>query len=280
MALSVTITRMLPFYPNGVFLQWSLDEAVESGAYVATVYRSGSPAGPWELCADDLVEEYHYLDALPPAPNTNPLITTEEVTQLSLSLSIYYRIRITPPSGPDNAVEAIRAVEAELTGRQRLIKRKLLRDESVLLAKYNGVPVAILKKKHWGTRCPKCYDKASKESIRSSCRTCFGTTFVDGYFAPMITLAKRATTPNQVGMTPQGKAEIATTRVTLLDLPAVQDDDILVFLRDNRRFITKRMLPTELQTVTVHQVLEVSELPRSHVVYAVKVDPNMNPQLF
>lgn len=269
MAFAAHITRTLPVYPNGVFLQWALDEAVESGAYVATVSRSGGPQGPWLQLATDLVETYAYIDTFPTLGS--------DVSQLSLSQAIFYKVSVTAPSGA--VTEATSAVEPTLNGRQKLLKRKLLRDEYVLLSKFNGVPVAVLKRKHWGTRCPKCYDKASRETIRAGCTTCYGTSYVGGYFDPMITLAKRATTPNQVGMTAEGKAEIATTRITMLDMPALQDDDILVFLRDNRRFIVKRVVPTELQTVTVHQVAEVSELNRGQIVYRVKVDPTFNPPL-
>src|SRR5512137_317287 len=276
MALAVKITRTLPLYPNGVFLQWDLLDPVEQGTYVFSVYRSGSYLGPWDALVTNQPGVYSYVDRFP-IPSVAGM---QDPTQLSLVRGIYYKVECIPPSGLSSMVDSVSAVEPQLDGKQRLLKRKILRDETVMLQKLNGVPVAILKRKHWGTRCTKCYDKYTKESMRANCTNCYGTTFVGGYFDPIITFAKRGTTPNNVGMTAQGKAEVAMTNVTMLDVPGVQDDDILVFLNDNRRFLVKRVLPTELKTVTVHQRLEVSELARSDVSYRVQVDPIRTPRLF
>jgi hypothetical protein len=276
MALTVTITRTTPLYPHGAYVQWDLDGAVEEGSYFFSLLRSGSSNGPWDEIMPASAGAYNFMDRFP----TPSVAGYQDPTQLSLVRGFFYKVLCVPPSGFANQVSAVTEVEPTLEGKQRLIKRKILRDESLMLQRLNGVPVAVLKRRHWGTRCPKCYDKYTKESMRSNCTNCWGTTFVGGYFDPVITFAKRGVTPNQVGMTAQGKAEIATTNVTMLDVPGLQDDDILVFLRDNKRFLVKRVLPTEIQTVTVHQRLEVSELPRSDIIYRVQVDPFRLPRLF
>lgn len=276
MSFGVAITRTLPLYPQGVFLQWDLVDPAESGVYGFTVYRSGSPEGPWDPLAVQLTNTFSYLDRFP----TPAVAGVTAPNQVSLARGIFYRVVATPPSGATNAVEAVSGVEPKLDGKQRLLKRKILRDEALMLQKLNGVEVAVLKRRHWGTRCTRCYDKYTKDSIRANCSSCYGTTFVGGYFDPILTWAKRGTTPNQVALAPEGKTDIAKTHVTMLDAPAVQDDDVLVFLRDNRRFLVRLVLPTELRTVTVHQRLEVAELPRSDIAFRVKVESNTFPRLF
>jgi hypothetical protein len=116
--------------------------------------------------------------------------------------------------------------------------------------------------------------------IRANCTVCYGTGFVGGYFEPITTLAKRAPAPPTTTLTPQGKQDIALTRVMMLDAPAVVEDDVLVFLRDNRRFVVKNVASTELQTVTVHQTLMVSEIQRGSIEYRLDVDPLRIPPLF
>lgn len=276
MALGITITRTIPFYPNGVFIQWDITDPSDTGTYFFTVERSGSSGGPWETLLTDKPDIYNYVDRLA----TSQGATEEAPNQLSLVRGVYYRVTCTPPSGGTNRAVDVTAVEPRLEGRQRLLKRKILRDETVMLKKLNGVPVAVLKRRRWGTRCPKCFDKYTKESMRANCVNCYGTTFVGGYYEPIVTYAKRGTTPNIAVTTPQGKVDGATTNVTMLDIPGVQDQDILVFLNDNRRFEIKRVLPTELRTVTVHQRLEVNELARSGIEYRVKVDPLRIPKIF
>jgi len=276
MALSIQITRLLPLFPRGVFLQWDLIDSTEVGSYSFEVYRSGSPEGPWEPLQLGGVDIYNYSDVLP----TTSTQAAEAINQLSLTRGIFYRITATPPSGCDNRVEVVSVVEPRLDGPQRLLKRKILRDESLTFKKLNGVEIAVVKRMHWGPRCTKCWDKVSKAVTRANCATCFGTGFSPGYFAPVLTLGRRGTLPAAKQIAPQGVAEYRPTQVTILDAPKVEPDDVLVFLKDNKRFVVKAVIQTELKTVGVHQKLEVSELARSSVEYRLVVDPARIPPLF
>jgi hypothetical protein len=96
----------------------------------------------------------------------------------------------------------------------------------------------------------------------------------------VITLARRTPTAVETAMTPEGKQDISVLQVWMIDAPRAEEDDILVFLIDDRRFIVKKMLPTELKTVAVHQKLIVSELARSSVEFRLVVDPLRIPPLF
>lgn len=274
MSLSVAITRTIPLFPHGNFVQWDLLDPTETGTYLFNVYRSGSSGGPWTLLLEEEPDCYNYTDRLPVGSDPNE----QDPNQLALSRAIFYKIAVTAPSG--TRVEAVSSVEPRLNVRQRLLKRKILRDESVMLRHLNGVEAAVLKRRHWGSRCPKCFDKYTKGVAHAACTTCFGTGFVTGYFDPIVTLAKRAPAMPTSQITTEGKQDITLTRVMLLDAPAVRDDDVLVFLRDNRRFLVKNVTATELQTVSVHQTLMVSEIQRGDVVYRILVDNLRTPPLF
>lgn len=276
MALSIEITRLLPLFPRGVFLQWDLVNPTETGTYVFDVYRSGSSEGPWETLSLNNVNVYNYSDVL---PSTSTQAATD-INQLSLLRGIYYRVVVTPPSGVANQVSVVSSVEPRLDGKQRLLKRKILRDESIMLRKLNGVEIAVVKRMHWGPRCSRCWDKVTKTVTRANCTTCYGTGFSPGFFAPVVTLGRRGTLPNAKQITPQGITEYRPTQVTILDAPKVMPDDILVFLRDNKRFLVKSSIQTELKTVGVHQKFEVSEIAHSSIEYRLLVDPTRIPPLF
>ena len=279
MSLGVEFTRLLPIYPNKIFFQWSLINPTEVGNYIFDLYRAGAPDGPWYEISMGNVDIYNYVDVLI-ATATLPAGTNVDPNVLALARGIYYRLVVTPPSGVANQVETVSIVEPKLSGRQFLLKRKMLRDASMMLRKLNGVEVAVCKRRHWGPRCSKCFDKSTKEVVRQNCPNCFGTGFDPGYFAPVITLARRGTAPISSQISPQGKTDTAMAHVTILDVPRVEEGDILVFLRDNKRFIIKQMMPTELQTVIVHQKLLASELARSAPEYRIPVDILRNPGLF
>jgi len=276
MALSIEITRLLPLFPRGVFLQWDLITPVETGSYCFDIYRSGSPEGPWEPLLLGIADIYNYNDVLPVTSTQ----AGEAINQLSLTRGIFYRIVVTPPSGCHNEVEVVSVVEPRLSGKQRLLKQKILRDESITFKKLNGVEIAVVKRMHWGPRCTKCWDATTKAVTRANCITCFGTGFSPGYFTPVLTLGRRGTLPAAKQISPQGISEYRPTQVTILDAPKVEPDDLLVFLRDNKRFVIKAVIQTELKTVAVHQKLEVSELARSDIAYRLVVDALRIPPLF
>jgi hypothetical protein len=276
MALSIEITRLLPLFPRGVFLQWDLINPTEVGSYCFDVYRSGSPEGPWEPLQIGVINAYNYNDILP----TVSTQAATDINQLSLTRGIFYRVVVTPPSGMANQVEVVSVVEPRLDGVQRLLKKKILRDESLMLKKLNGVGIAVVKRMHWGPRCTICWDKTTKAVTRANCLSCFGTGFSPGYFAPVLSLGRRGTIPAAKQLSPQGVAEYRPTQVTILDAPKVEPDDVLVFLKDNKRFLVKAVIQTELKTVGVHQKLEVSEIARSSIEYRVVVDPARIPPLF
>jgi hypothetical protein len=274
--LRIDIRRALAIYPRGAFIQWDLEGVTEVGTYTFDVYRGESSTGPWTTLVLGATGITNYFDRLPVT------VTPGDVppNQLSLARSLYYRVVATPPSGSSNAVEVVTALEPELEGYQQRLKRKLLRDQTMVLRKLSGVEVAVLKRKHWGVRCAKCYDKYTKETVRGNCTTCYGTGYDGGYHTPVITLARPNHVQLQTQTTPQGKVDVAQTRLVILDVPEVQKDDVLVNLQDNHRYLVQLVDHSELKTSLVYQTLMVSELSRSSIEYRVLVDKTRTPPLF
>lgn len=269
MALTIELTRTIPLYPYGVFVQWDVRGVTAPGTYTFVLYRSGSSAGPWTTLAT-VVNDYNYHD-------TWPLNDETDINQLALSREIYYRVTVTGPAG---TAETVSAVEPRLDGRHRLLKRKILRDQTVALRKLNGLPVAVLKRRRWGPHCHKCYDIYTHTVMRSGCTTCYGTAHEHGYYAPIVTLARPTTPVVNTHLTAQGESDQAMSMITLLDIPHIEKDDLLIFLRDNKRFIVKRPIPGKLEHVTIFQHLEAAELNRAAIEYRLLVDPTRIPPLF
>lgn len=276
MSLAIEITRALPLFPSGTFLQWDLIGATESGTYTFDVYRGASENGAWEPIVTGAADLWSYVDRLPTSTVPNEV----QPDQLRLVTHVMYRVDVTPPSGPAGRVSVVSPVEPRLQGRQKLIKRKILRDTALGLRKLNGVEVAVLKRKHFGVRCNKCFDKYTKEMMRGNCSTCYGTGYLKGYYDPIITLARPGHAPVHTQLTPQGETDAVHIRMVLLDAPRVQKGDVLISLQDNRRFLVELVDPVALKTVLVYQTLTVSELARNSIEYRVKVDPTRIPALF
>jgi hypothetical protein len=292
------ITKITPWFPHKVRLQWDLEEVEESGVFNFIVERSGSPGGPWTAVSTSLPDTYLYDD----------LLATEDANILSLARDIYYRIKATPPSGVLSAVySAVVNLDGQAASDQigpvpvmgfqvndpaqhedeprtnqtkrpaierrlRLLRRKILRDEYIRLRQLVGTEFYLLKRRHFGERCTVCYDSATREVVVSRCSNCYGTSWKYGYFTPVSVLAAAQTSQIQSDTSPQTKDDIRMGhRLQMLDFPRVDEGDILVEKAHNRRYLVKQRYYTSLKTVTVHQTVVTSELERQAVEYDVPV---------
>lgn len=296
--MDVFITDIVPWYPTKVALQWVLEDSTEVGVYLFDVERSGSPSGPWTVIASALPDTYVYED---------PLDDDEDPDIISLSRDIYYRVKVTPPSGPtgavyslviniDGAVDTTRSGPADVMGysaqdpgqyeydpstglykrpiisaEKRLLRRRILHEEYTLLKKLAGVEYVLLKRRHFGTRCSECYDPASSTTFKAQCTACYGTAWEGGYFNPITILGRRRAAQTQHSLGPQTEDEVHRTNIQLLDFPRVEEGDILVEKESNRRFQVRQRYKTSLKTITVHQTLSVSELARKAIEYKIPI---------
>ncbi len=278
---TVTITRTTPLFPSAVFVQWDVvpgEDAV--GEFLVDVDRSGSPDGPWEALGIALRDAYSYLDEyfnLP--PGENPGAEHAGLNFFSLSRDVYYRVTVTPDTG-DAFVSDPTPIEPGLDRRTRLLKRKMLRDASIGFRKLNGIPIAVLKRKHWGPRCTYCYDATLREATIEHCPVCFGTAFEGGYWAPVIISGRRTPAPVQTQLTAHGDSDVKVLSFIILDYPHLEHKDVLVDLRRNDRYRVEVVTSTELRGVAVHQTISASELGRNSVEYSIHVDPNAVPPLY
>lgn len=276
----VEIRRTTALYPNGVFIQWTIDTE-EDGAFMVDIDRSGSPEGPWETIASGLRDAFNFVDDLQNQPTTPPSLEREDLSQLSLARAIYYRITITPPSGLASAFSSeATPVEPHLDTRTRLLKRKIQRDQAVGYRRLNGIPIIVLKRKRWGDRCPVCYDPITKQAMVEHCGTCYGTSFVGGYWAPVLIRGRREAAATQTNLTSHGDSDVKLADFNVLDYPLIEYKDIVIDLVRSDRYEVQRSHETELKSVPVHQKVTASLLSRSSVEYRVLVDPYATPPLY
>jgi hypothetical protein len=269
----IEVTRIIPVWPKKVYIQWVLRKPSSPTGYVFNIFRSGSPEGPWEQIGVDLADTYFFVD------DTFTANYTERSPDLmSINRTLYYKITTVDAGQP---AEIVKKMEAAPDRRRRGIHRKLQRDAMVSLKKIVGTEVAVLKRRRWGTPCTKCISSTG-QSVRAHCGECHGTGITDGYWNPVYGYAQRQrkVEPIQVGAATPGKVEVHRFEIIMLNIPEVEPDDILVFLRDGKRFIVNSNIPTQIQTVCVHQELLASELARTSNEHNIPVDKWHEPEWF
>lgn len=278
MALGIRFTKVTPLYPTRVFLQWDLLDPTESGSYTFTIERCGSINGPWELLKAGAQNNYNYIDDL----TVQPLLPSDGKANLfSLQRQIYYRVTVIPPSGCENGAQTDpHGIEGEIHPVAAGLRRRLRYDENIVFKRINGVRLALLKRRHWGERCPDCYDPVTRSITKEHCTTCWGTGFVDGYWDPVVVFGRINTPFNTSAQTSErDKVESVPQLVTLLDVPALQDNDLIVEIDTNERHIVRKQASTELRRKTVHQQVTTSIIERGAIEYQIPVDVRLIPPL-
>jgi hypothetical protein len=270
--LSLEITRINNLWPRKVFIQWTLRNPMAATGFTFNVYRSGAPEGPWEKLTDDLVDTFYFLDDKFPAPQDRT-----QVGHVQMRMSNYYKVTGRYLTGPD--AEAVHFVDGAPDQRRAGVIRKLMRDAYISLRKGNGTEVAILKRMWYGEPCTVCRTSTGQVA-RAHCAICNGTGIVKGYWNPVYTFARRMESPMDTHVASAGKVESNRLLVIMPYFPEVEVEDILVFLRDNRRYIIEGISLTSVHAVTVHQECNVSELARTSREYNMKVDPWHDPEWY
>ena len=188
-----------------------------------------------------------------------------------------------PPSGALNtAVSTPHGIYKDLKNPYAGLRRRLQYDEEILFTRINGIKLILLKRRRWGIRCDVCYDPVTKATVQEECPVCYGTTFKTGYWSPVQTYGRIHPPHN-----PDAKfdntgdmAESVQQYVTLLDIPVLQDKDLIIEAETNRRHVVLKKSQTEIQRKSVHQQVVTMTLTQDSVEYTIPVDFSAVPPLF
>lgn len=273
-SLKLEVTRVSCLWPRKIFIQWVLRNPPAATGFTFNVYRSANPTGPWEKMTNDLVDTFFYLDDNFLAPQDR---TTVGLVQMRMSR--YYKVTARYLTEPE--IEIIRVVDGSPDHRRAGVIRKLIRDAYVSLRKGNGTEVAVLKRMWYGEPCPLCRSSAG-QTVRAHCSTCSGTGIVKGFWEPVYTYARRTVAPVEARAATQGIIETHRITAIMPYFPEVESGDLLIFLRDQKRYQIEQVRTTEVHAVTVHQECDISELARSAGEYllSAQVDPWHEPKWY
>jgi hypothetical protein len=98
-------------------------------------------------------------------------------------METHYRVRLVTPVG--TYYSNPQSTEGVLSTKDWLAYREIARKEQ-LRHRVQTSPIGfLLKARRYGPRCPVCADQFTEEVTRTNCTTCYGTGFLNGYFAPL-----------------------------------------------------------------------------------------------
>lgn len=208
-------------------------------AFQLVVGESGNPL------ADDWVE------VGPELTDTYTTVDTERRAR-GMQLTVHYRVRLTDANGFVYYSPPV-SVLGNLSARDWLNAREMLRQQRLRLKAFAGVRGFLLKRKRAGTPCYLCIDPGSNTILDSDCQVCHGTRFVRGYFKAMpLVYADTEETPFSEARTVEtGTAMPLLVQATFLGTPLLSTDDLWVDGDSDRRYSIR----------TVQVVVRVRSLP-------------------
>lgn len=261
--VELRITKIFPLYPNRAYVEFTVDnpELLKVPVPVLTFFiercEGQNVLDKWELANPQGTTGFYYVD-----------------TGIHLlSLNRVYNYRVSTTYANVKYFSPITSLFRHLRTDEILRKRKMLYDEEIVLRKYSGRKLAILKRRHWGPRCTKCYDPNTRSVTKSKCPECFGTSFQNPYYEPFITYGARLPNFQEVDeLTHDHGNEVDYTKYQVLDYPTVDAQDMIIELEANERYKVDRVEPTEIRREVVHQELVCTQLARSDIEYKYPID--------
>lgn len=284
-----------------ILVQWEIEDPDPSQVSGITfeVQRSGSPRGEWETRATGL-DTVWYSDAIADDPD-EPEVVEENV--LSLNREFWYRVvgtlsdgtkLVSLPMDNEGMVEpellrvgpvgihprdeqtfpgptTVFSAHPKIDKRLRLISRVVIRRAATALRYFNGIEIAVFKRRHFGRRCT-CVDLKTKEVLYSNCTDCYGTGWEGGFYPAIPTLGRLMDAEPAINTEVEGRTNVLRGRLSLINFPRIEKDDIIVELDSNRRWVVNGTDDTHWRRRKVIQASTCTELARTSVFY--NLDPS------
>lgn len=224
-------------------LLWDYTKPEDALDYEVWVERAGALSGPFS----------------PVGRTYNAVSFTDRSADYDITERSFYRLRVVKRSDLTTLeLSETKVYEPE----PNLIVREIQLRQNLVQREHSGVPVLYYPTRTTGVRCPDCYDEGVGQQIRSQCESCFDTTYITGYYTPILMymqIHEDQTALVQNPETDEVPVRTATARITG-DIRLQFAD--LVLESSNERWLVSSWDRTELQRARVsynarlHHVLE------------------------
>lgn len=233
----------------------SADTPHEIFDYDFYVLRSEAAMGPYEQIAGPFRDQYSLRDI--------------QVSLLHKWRQYYYKIRVVHRT---TAQEETFGPSSSLEPEPDLIAAEIIRQEDMLFREFAGRRCTLFPSRTFGPACS-CYDVVTKRVTRSGCRSCFGTGWLGGFMSPVEVFVQIDPFPKTSQRSSLQERQPSDTAGRMISFPPVAPGDILVE-SENRRWRVISVTPTQRLRATVRQELQIHEIPKGDIEYAlpVKVD--------
>ena len=244
------------YIPGKIGLTWN---SIDEDNFYIFVQRSGSPEGPFEsLNSIPLNHVYGFIDTT--ANQDNPYRI------------FYYRICAINKQTKE---EVYSEVKATTDSENSWIGKSISRQEQLLLRRFVGDTSLLYIRKTFGTRCPNCYDPVRGKARFENCTTCWGTTYVNGFFDPIKVYIQYNVLPKGLNKTELGLSAIKNSVAWTSNYPILKNGDFIVNTEgDNYRYIIDSVNFTRDKLGPVRQIMQLIKIDNSNILNQLPVVEN------
>ena len=141
----------------------------------------------------------------------------------------------------------------------------------------SGCTGVLLKKKHWGARCPLCTDFDNQQTVNEHCPNCLGTGYEGGYYQgiSMDLIKDNIAADEEQGDDAVEGRETVTARCVAY--PWVRHGDVWCEDGTNKRYIIHKVVPTSsYKQTTLIYTLTMHRLEYTDVLYTAVADDRVH----
>ena len=260
--LSLTSLTVTTYDVDKLTVTWAFKSTTQSLTdYVIDVYRSETPntgLGEYTLVGSGI------------SANTPSFDDTTVSGLFHPTRTWFYKLKLTNTVKNTSSIlfDATPAhIKSYTVDRYTL---EIIRRKKLLLDRYSGRPVYILRRKTYGTRCSLCWDTTLSRTTNDGDTECYGTGVSGGYFTPLTANALLSTAPKYNQITMFGEWMPSDCMMNLVGVPPVKQGDIVV---DDaaKRWSIKSVRSVEKGGVLIEQICQLTLVSPSDIVYQFSV---------
>lgn len=249
--------KFMPDWYKYLTLEWTVPEEWRSYNPKFMVYQSESESGPFRIISGEPFSENRFV-----AYDTDVTAKFRNefwVVQAVLDNGDIYK---TPPM----------SVHTRLPKFQYLRFMDIIRRERILLDKFTGVESVIFRRREYGQRCSHCWNAHDEKMTDDNCPVCYGTSYEGGYYDGIYTKIQYDSSTDRRQYTYFGRFEPNQIAAWTVGYPTMSIRDIVIRLSDFHIFRVEALQNTEMLTMPLRQIMQLTELPVINVEYGLLKD--------
>ena len=255
----VAAVKVQSFSLDFLDVTWELvDTSEDVTGYTFTVQRSESPAGPFDDVASGLVDLYTHRD--------------RRADLYTRWRTYYYRVQVKKPVTGETSLSPVSFLGAE----PDRVALEMARLQQLVLKVHIGTPVLVYKRRTSGQACPQCYDPVRGRTTDSDCEFCFNSRYRGGFLSPVPTFVNFTPGNKVIQLAGPIEQEPSEKTTDMTGYPLMNPGDLIVDPQ-NRRWRVSNIQERSKQGFVFRQILRLTEISRTEVVYKLKIDSTLFP---